>query len=279
MREIVVFIASLSATVVMTAVAVVLKPESPVWKWLLGAGIAALFACSVVLLVDLLKPGSDRLLLTGIGVGLALLITCGIGLYFNFPLTLGFLYLIAVMDWSSRAVLSWRLSNTMDAGFCVEAVEAALADFGTPEIFNTDQGSQFTGEAFTGVLLKAGIAISMDGRGRWMDNVFIERLWRSLKHEEVYLKGYADAREARAGIGQWIAFYNELRPHQALGHAMPMAAWRAGMSGSGCRASAVDMPLCLDNADALSTSPQRLPKQDKDAFWFGMKRMEPGWEV
>ncbi len=181
------------------------------------------------------------------------------------PMQRGFLYLIAVMDWSSRSVLSWRLSNTMEAGFCVEAVEAALASFGTPEIFNTDQGSQFTGEAFTGVLLNAGIAISMDGRGRWMDNVFIERLWRSLKHEEVYLKGYADAREARAGIGQWIAFYNELRPHQALGHAMPMAVWRAGL-GRGGAGSAVDMPLRLDNADALSTSPQRQPKQDKDCI-------------
>jgi len=176
------------------------------------------------------------------------------------PMQRGFLYLIAVMDWSSRAVLSWRLSNTMDTGFCVEALEAALAGFGTPEIFNTDQGSQFTSAAFTGVVLKAGVKISMDGRGRWMDNVFIERLWRSLKHEEVYLKGYADAREARVGIGQWLAFYNELRPHQALGHAMPMAVWRAGVGRCGA-GSAVDMPLCLDNADALSTYPQRQHKQ------------------
>ena len=181
------------------------------------------------------------------------------------PMQRGFLYLVAVMDWWSRAVLSWRLSNTMDAGFCVEALGEALSKYGTPEIFNTDQGSQFTGEAFTGVLSKAGIAISMDGRGRWMDNVFIERLWRSLKHEEVYLKGYEDAREARAGIGQWLAFYNELRPHQALGHAMPMAVWRAGMSGGG-RAAAVDMPLRLDNADAWSTYPQRQQQQDKDGI-------------
>jgi putative transposase len=180
------------------------------------------------------------------------------------PMQRGFLYLVAVMDWWSRAVLSWRLSNTMDARFCVEALEEALARFGTPEIFNTDQGSQFTGEAFTGALLKAGIAISMDGRGRWMDNVFIERLWRSLKHEEVYLKGYADAREARKGIGQWLAFYNELRPHQTLGYAMPMAAWRAGMSGGA--GSAMDMPLRLDNAGALSTYPQRQHQQDKDCI-------------
>jgi len=133
------------------------------------------------------------------------------------PIGTSFLYLVAVIDWSSRAVLAWRLSNTMDSSFCVDALEEALALFGQPEIFNTDQGSQFTGTAFTGVLAAAGIRISMDGRGRWMDNVFIERLWRSLKYEEVYLKGYADGREARAGIGSWIAFYNCRRPHQALG--------------------------------------------------------------
>src|SRR5262252_3018031 len=110
------------------------------------------------------------------------------------PVGRGFLYLVAVMDWASRAVLSWRLSNTMDVSFCVAALEEALLRFGKPEIFNTDQGSQFTSAAFTGVLEQAGIQISMDGRGRWMDNVFIERLWRSLKHEEIYLKGYADGR-------------------------------------------------------------------------------------
>ena len=124
------------------------------------------------------------------------------------PIGPGFLYLVAIMDWASRAVLSWRLSNTMEASFCVAALEEALARFGTPEIFNTDQGSQFTSAAFTGTLAAAGIRISMDGRGRWMYNVFIERLWRSLKHEDVYLKGYADGREARAGIAAWIAFYN-----------------------------------------------------------------------
>ena len=113
------------------------------------------------------------------------------------PIGRGFLYLVAIMDWASRAVLAWRLSNTMDASFCVSALEEALARFGKPEIFNTDQGSQFTSLAFTGVLERAGIRISMDGRGRWMDNVFIERLWRSLKYEDIYLKGYADGREAR----------------------------------------------------------------------------------
>lgn len=114
------------------------------------------------------------------------------------PIGRGFLYLVAVMDWASRAALAWRLSNTMDVSFCVGALEEALARFGKPEIFNTDQGSQFTSAAFTGTLAAAGVRISMDGRGRWMDNVFIERLWRSLKYEDVYLKGYADGRERRA---------------------------------------------------------------------------------
>jgi putative transposase len=142
------------------------------------------------------------------------------------PIGRGFLYLVAIMDWASRAVLAWRLSNTMDVSFCVSALEEALARFGRPEIFNTDQGSQFTSAAFTGVLASAGIRISMDGRGRWMDNVFIERLWRSLKHEDVYLKGYADGLEAKAGIAEWIGFYNTGRPHQALDNRTPMAVWR-----------------------------------------------------
>ena len=127
------------------------------------------------------------------------------------PIGRGFLFLVAVIDWASRAVLSWRLSNTMDASFCVAALEEALARYGKPEIFNTDQGSQFTSAAFTGTLIEAGVRVSMDGRGRWMDNVFIERVWRSLKHEDVYLKGYADGREAKAGIGEYFAFYNEQR--------------------------------------------------------------------
>jgi putative transposase len=172
------------------------------------------------------------------------------------PIGRGFLYLVAIIDWASRAVLAWRLSNTMDVSFCVAALEEALARFGKPEIFNTDQGAQFTSAAFTGRLAAAGIRISMDGRGRWMDNVFIERLWRSLKYEEVYLKGYADGREARAGIGAWIAFYNQRRPHQALGHRTPLAVWRAGVTGA-LGATAVDMTLRLDNAAALPTGPQQ----------------------
>jgi putative transposase len=171
------------------------------------------------------------------------------------PIGRGFLYLVAIIDWASRAVLAWRLSNTMDTSFCVAALEEALARFGRPEIFNTDQGSQFTSSAFTGTL--AGIRISMDGRGRWMDNVFIERLWRSLKYEDVYLKGYADGREAHAGISMWISFYNSRRPHQALGNRTPMAVWRKGVTGP-LGENAVDM---MDNARALPTCPQ--PQQQK----------------
>jgi putative transposase len=171
------------------------------------------------------------------------------------PIGQGFLYLVAIIDWASRAVLSWRLSNTMDTSFCIDALEDALARFGRPDIFNTDQGSQFTSSSFTGKLLAAGIRISMDGRGRWLDNVFIERLWRSLKYEDVYLKGYADGREARAGIAAWIAFYNARRPHQALGGQAPLAVWRAGTSGA-LGAKAVDLTLRLDNAGALPTGPQ-----------------------
>ena len=128
------------------------------------------------------------------------------------PIGRGFFYLVAVIDWPSRAVLSWRLSNTMDASFCAAALEEALARYGKPEIFNTDQGRQFTGSAFTGVLIEAGVRISMDGRGRWIDNVFIERVWRSLKHQDVYLKGYADGCEAKAGIAEYFVFYKRATP-------------------------------------------------------------------
>jgi putative transposase len=171
------------------------------------------------------------------------------------PIGRGFLCLVAIIDWASRAVLSWRLSNTIDVSFCVLALEEALARFGKPEIFNTDQGSQFTSAALTDTLAAAQIRISMDGRGRWMDNVFIERLWRSLKYEDVYLKSYADGREAKAGIGSWIAFYNLRRPHQALANRTPMTVWRDGATGA-LGEVAVDMTLRLDNAAALPTYPQ-----------------------
>ena len=131
------------------------------------------------------------------------------------PMARGFVYLAAVVDWHSRKVLSWRLSITMDTAFCVDAVEEALERHGAPEIFNTDQGSQFTSEAFTGLLKNNGIAISMDGRGSWRDNVFIERLWKSVKYEEVYLRAYETVSEARAGLGRYFEFYNRALPAPA----------------------------------------------------------------
>ena len=137
------------------------------------------------------------------------------------PMAKGFMYLVAIIDWHSRKVLAWRLSNTLDSDFCIEALEEALATYGTPEIFNTDQGCQFTSEAFTGVLQQAGITISMDGKGRWVDNVFVERLWRSLKYEEVYLKAYESVAEAREGIGTYFRFYNAERRHQSLNRQTP----------------------------------------------------------
>ena len=142
------------------------------------------------------------------------------------PVRGGFLYLVAVMDWASRRVLSWRLSNSLDASFCVGALEEALARYGKPEIFNTDQGSQFTGSDFVGLLKAAKVKISMDGRGRCMDNIFIERLWRSLKYEAVYLHELADGVEARRVIREWVAFYNAERPHSVLGGRTPAEAYR-----------------------------------------------------
>jgi putative transposase len=144
------------------------------------------------------------------------------------PMRRGFLYLVAVMDWATRKVLAWRVSNTMDVEFCIEVLDEALARFGRPEIFNTDQGSQFTSPRFTGVLQAAGVRISMDGRGRWMDNVFIERLWRSLKYECVYLDAFETGSELRAGLLKWIGYYNARRPHSGLGGRTPDEAYGAG---------------------------------------------------
>ena len=137
------------------------------------------------------------------------------------PMARGYVYLAVVLDWFSRRVLSWRVSITMEAAFCVETLEEALAKHGKPEIVNTDQGSQFTGTAFTGVLIKNGIAISMDGKGAWRDNVFVERLWRSVKYEEVYLRAYDSVSEARASIGRYLDFYNGRRPHSSLDGTTP----------------------------------------------------------
>jgi len=143
------------------------------------------------------------------------------------PMAKGFVYLAAVVDWASRRVLAHRVSITMEADFCIEALEEALVKYGKPEIFNTDQGSQFTGHDFTGVLAKNTIAISMDGKGAWRDNVFVERLWRSVKYEEVYLRAYESVGDARASIGRYLAFYNGGRPHSSLDRRTPDEAYFA----------------------------------------------------
>jgi len=161
------------------------------------------------------------------------------------PMKQGFLYLVAVIDWHSRLVLSWRLSNTMDKSFCVEALQEALDTYGKPEIFNTDQGVQFTCEAFIATLEGRGIRISMDGKGRCLDNIFCERLWRSLKYEEIYLRAYETTAEARAGIGQWFKFYNGERPHQSLDYLTPRQFFAANQAYA-----------YVDNASALPTSTQ-----------------------
>jgi len=174
-------------------------------------------------------PHPERLvhpyLLRGLSIDRANQVWCADITYI--PMRRGFLYLVAVMDWATRKVLAWRLSNTMDVEFCLAAVEEALARFGTPEIFNTDQGSQFTSPRFTGLLSEASVRISMDGRGRWMDNVFIERLWRSLKYECVYLHGFETGSELRVGLERWIGYYNADRPHSALAGRTPDEAYRS----------------------------------------------------
>jgi putative transposase len=163
----------------------------------------------------------------------------------------GFAYLVAVMDWYSRRVLAWRLSNTLEAGFCVDCLEEALRAHGCPAIFNTDQGSQFTSEAFTKVLLDAGITISMDGRGRALDNIFVERLWRTVKYEDIYLKDYAGLPELLLGMTEYFAFYNDERPHQGLGYRTPAA---VHCSGEGGGAEIVDR---FGSAAGPSTAPLR----------------------
>jgi putative transposase len=146
----------------------------------------------------------------------------------------GFAYLVAIIDWYARRVLAWRVSNTLEAGFCVDCLEEALRVHGTPEVFNSDQGAQFTSAAFTRVLLDAGIAISMDGRGRALDNIFVERLWRSVKYEDIYLKGYGSLPELVLGLSEYFAFYNGERPHQGLGNRTPEAVYRSGKGGGAC---------------------------------------------
>jgi putative transposase len=167
------------------------------------------------------------------------------------PVQRGFLYLVAIMDWATRHVLAWELSNTMDAGFCVDALKAALFKYGKPEIFNTDQGSQFTSTDFTGVLQNAEVTISMDGRGRCMDNIFIERLWRSLKYEAVYLHELTDGFKAKRVIDEWLNFYNTDRPHSSFGGRTPAEAYSEGQP--------MDM---MDKPRGLPTSPQAPQQQE-----------------
>lgn len=176
------------------------------------------------------------------------------------PIAHGFMYLVAIMDWYSRYVLAWRLSNTMDSDFCVDALEEALSK-GRPEIFNTDQGSQFTSETFTGILLQHGIQISMDGKGRCRDNVFVERLWRSLKYEEVYLKGYQRVPEARASISAYFRFYNAERPHQALRYQTPQEVFES----RGPSAGEVDD---TEKVVVAQQEPERRCFQDADVILY-----------
>jgi putative transposase len=175
------------------------------------------------------------------------------------PMARGFLYLVAIMDWHSRYVLAWRLSNTLEADFCVAALQEALSR-GQPEIFNTDQGSQFTSETFTGTLLEQGIQISMDGKGRYLDNIFVERLWRSVKYEEVYLKAYQNGSEARKGIDAYLEFYNRERPHQALGYRTPGQVLVEGLRRQGLLDQEVATPTVLETfpqvaGDSLNLAP------------------------
>jgi putative transposase len=168
------------------------------------------------------------------------------------PMARGFLYLVAIMDWHSRAVLAWQLSNTLGADFCVEALEEAVARYGKPEIFNTDQGRQFTSTEFTGVLERGGITISMDGKGCCMDNIFVERLWRSLKYEEVYLHAYASVAEAKAGISAWLRFYNEERQHQSLGYRTPRQIYQGGLwiCGRSAMPTGCASPTCRASSES-----------------------------
>ena len=178
------------------------------------------------------------------------------------PMAKGFVYLVAVMDWFSRRVLSWRLSITMETDFCVEALAEAIERHGQPEIFNTDQGVQFTSAAFVDELAGRGVRISMDGKGRYLDNIFIERLWRSLKYEEVYIKAYGSVTEARRDIGAWLAFYNDERPHQSLGYRTPRETFEGVACGHVDNTSA-----SLRDAPALPTCPQAYHQEKEELLY------------
>jgi putative transposase len=178
------------------------------------------------------------------------------------PMAKGFVYLVAVMDWFSRRVLAWRLSIGMETEFCVEALQDAMDQHGQPGIFNTDQGVQFTSAAFIDELASRGVRISMDGKGRFLDNIFIERLWRSLKYEEVFIKAYTSVAEARSGVGAWLGFYNNERPHQALGYRTP----REIFAAAGACGYVDNAPASLRSAPALTTYPQAQQQQQKSSI-------------
>jgi putative transposase len=199
-------------------------------------------------------------LLRGLAIGRPNQVWCADITYI--PMAKGFVYLVAVMDWFSRRVLSWRLSITMETDFCVEALTEAMERHGQPEIFNTDQGVQFTSAAFLDELAARGVQISMDGKGRYLDNIFIERLWRSLKYEEVYIKAYGSVPEARWNIGEWLAFYNDVRPHQALDYRTP----REVFEGEACE-HVDNASASLRDAPALPTCSQA-HQQEKEVIMY-----------
>jgi len=191
----------------------------------------------------------------------------------------GFVYLVAIIDWYSRRVLGWRISNNMETIFCIDCLEEALRTYGKPEVFNSDQGSQFTSEAFTGVLKREGIEISMDGRGRAFDNIFVERLWRSVKHEDVYLKGYGSIGELTLGLADYFAFYNTERPHQSLGHETPDTVYRSAIGGGavimdkfGGAPESAPVPLRSTGADSGTQQDQDQKQNPIEKTQTGQRR-------
>ena len=188
----------------------------------------------------------------------------------------GFAYLVAIIDWYSRRVLSWRISNSMEAVFCVDCLEEALRTHGKPEIFNSDQGSQFTSEAFTGVLKREGVVISMDGRGRAFDNIFVERLWRNVKHEDVYLKGYASMGELMVGLTKYFAFYNGDRPHQSLGYKTPDVVYRTAVGGGAVIVDKFGGAVEETPVPLRSTEDSSTPEARSDATATTESKAKPG---
>jgi putative transposase len=188
----------------------------------------------------------------------------------------GFVYLVAIIDWYSRRVLGWRISNSMEAAFCVDCLEEALRAHGKPDIFNSDQGAQFTSEAFTGVLKREGIQISMDGRGRAYDNIFVERLWRSVKHEDVYLKGYATVGELMVGLTEYFAFYNGERPHQSLGQKTPDEVYRTALGGGAMIVDKFGGAVAVPSVPLRSTVGTATAEGDASVTVTANSKVKPG---